>query len=99
MAGDKRFNPEKDTSTEKGLHRRTFLKGMLAGGVVLSTGGIIAGKLMSSGGAINPQKAYLRDILAGDRVLREREYVLMSDDEKRRLLAFFEANYRKARKE
>ncbi len=99
MAADKRFNPERNPSTEKRLHRRTFLGGMLAGGVVLSTGGIVAGKLLSSGGAIDPQRAYLRDIMAGDRVLKQREYVLMSDDEKRRLIAFFEANYRKAQRE
>ncbi len=99
MAADKKVNPEKTSSTKKRLHRRTYLNGMLAGGVVLSTGGIIAEKVLSSAGSVNPQEAYLRDVVAGDRVLKEREYVLMSEEEKRRLIAFFETNYRKAAKE
>ncbi len=99
MACEKRLNPEKASLTERRFHRRTFLKGMVAGGVALSTGGIIAEKIVSTVGAVNPQRAYLRDVMAGDRVLMEREYVLMSDEEQRRLIAFFEENYRRALKE
>ncbi len=41
------------------------------------------------------QEAYRKDVLVGDRVLAEKEYVLMTEQEKQELVRMFVDNYKK----
>lgn len=89
-------NREKD-ERQADISRRGFIKHAAIGGIALVyTAG--AGKFVASILPDDtPQKAYLNDILPGDRVMMEREYVLMTDREKEELMQMFIENHKASR--
>ncbi len=69
-------------SNEKEISRRSFFKKAAVGAVALAGTSELADLVASSVSETSPSELYAKDILPGDRVLAEREYVLMSDREK-----------------
>lgn len=88
-------NRERD-ERQAGISRRGFIKHTAVGGIAVAyTVGV--GKFVAS---IVPddasQKAYLKDVLPGDRVMMEREYVLMTEREKKQIVQMFIEDYKTA---
>jgi len=80
---------------KKHSSRRGFIKKALISAVAVATTAKLAEKTASLIAESDHQKEYLGDVLPGDRVMSEREYVLMSDSEKKNLVRSFEKDYRK----
>ncbi len=81
--------------SKKMMPRRSFFKGVIAGGAFMAGA---AGLIMLADSVIvtkSPQEAYLNDVLPGDKIIGEMEHVVMSDREKGKLVKMFEENYRK----
>ena len=80
---------------KKHSSRRGFIKKALISAVAVAATAKLAEKTASMIAEPDHQKEYLGDVLPGDRVMAEREYVLMSDSEKKQLVGSFEKDYRK----
>ncbi len=83
------------TSKEDHASRRTFIKNLAIAGAVIGTNALVAKKVASVVLEKDPQRAYLEDVLPGDRVMMAREYVVMTDEEKKRLVKTLIENYKK----
>lgn len=85
-----------ENKSKKQATRRGFLKkALIAGVAVTATAGIAkktAKTLLPEG---DHQKEYLNDVLPGDKVLAQREYVLMTKSEKEELVKTLESGYKK----
>jgi hypothetical protein len=75
--------------------RREFVKKALVSSVALTSTGVLSKKVASLIPDNNSQTAYLSDILPGDRVMMNREFVLMTDDEKKKIIRKFIKDYNK----
>ncbi len=80
---------------KKHSSRRGFIKKALISAVAVAATAKIAKKTASIIAKPDHQTDYLDDIIPGDRAMSEREYVLMSDSEKKKLVSSFEKNYGK----
>ncbi len=89
------YSPEELEKTGRRASRRNFIKKVFSAGVALTSTGVLAKKVSSLVPAENVQDKYLKDVLPGDRVLKSRKYVLMTDKEKRELIRFFTENYKR----
>ena len=82
----------KNTSTSS---RRNLLKGLLLGGVAVSTGIIAAKKVFKHMPEPGLRQRYMKDVAPGDRVHQGREHVVMTAREKADMVKFFKTNYRR----
>ena len=85
-------DPRSVTSTRS---RRNLLKGLLLGGVAVSTGIIAAKKVFKSMPEPGLKQRYMKDVAPGDRVHQSREHVVMTAREKSDMIKFFKDNYRR----
>jgi hypothetical protein len=76
------------------VSRRDFFKKTAVGTVALTGTAELARVTASSIPDDTAQQLYGKDILAGARVLKEREYVVMSDQEKEEMIQGFVDDYR-----
>jgi hypothetical protein len=77
------------------LSRRNFLKTVAVAGVSVTTAGTLAKKVSTLVLQDGPQGAPLDYILRGDRILMGREYILMTETEKKTMVGTFTDNYKK----
>lgn len=80
--------------------RRGFFKKLMIGGAtVTAAGGVVkvADSVITS--EFDAQQAYLDDVTPGDKIIAEREHVLMSREEKQDMLKMFLGDYQKSRSE
>ena len=80
--------------------RRGFFKKLMVGGAtVTAAGGVVtvADSVVTS--ELDAQKAYMADVTPGDKIIAEREHVLMSSKEKQDMVKMFLENYQKDRSE
>lgn len=77
--------------------KRAFMKKALIGGIAAVSTAAVAKKLISSeaAGRKNTQQAYVNDELMQDKVMKDKEYVLMTKEEKERMVQMFESDYYK----
>ncbi|MCK4846300.1 MAG: hypothetical protein KAS88_01415 [Deltaproteobacteria bacterium] len=75
--------------------RRNLLKGLLLGGVAVSTGIIAAKKVYKHMPSTGLKQSYLSDVAPGDRVHQGREHVVMTAREKADMVKFFKSNYKR----
>jgi secreted PhoX family phosphatase len=87
--------PSEHDGTEKPSQtsRRDFFKKAAVGAVAVTGTAELAKVTASSLTDDNAQTLYAKDIAAGDRVLAERDYVLMSDQEKKAMIQGFVDDY------
>lgn len=83
------------TTTSSEHSRRNLLKGLLLGGVAVSTGIIAAKKVYKHMPSTGLKQSYLSDVSPGDRVHQGREHVVMTAREKADMVKFFESNYKR----
>jgi hypothetical protein len=105
MADKKSISSHKTNYDDKGGHnmekaknctsRRQFVKKALVSSVALTSTGVLANKVASLVPDNSSQKAYLNDVLPGDRVMMNREYVMMTDEEKKKMIGMLIKNYKK----
>jgi len=95
-------NPENSERREpgagldgKGVVRRSFLKKAALGSLAVTASAGLAEKIVSTAAKVDAKKAYLNDVVPGDKVWQSREYVTMTSDEKNRLVQMFVENYYK----
>ncbi len=74
--------------------RRDFFKKAAIGGVSIAGAAGVVKLADSAKTERDLQAAYLRDVASGDRILQEREYVVMTAKEKEDMVRMFEENYR-----
>ncbi len=74
--------------------RRDFLKKAAVSTAAVTVTAGLAKKVVGVATEVDAKRAYREDILAGDRAWRDREYVVMTDTEKRELVRTFIDNYR-----
>ncbi|MEE9614374.1 MAG: twin-arginine translocation signal domain-containing protein [Thermodesulfobacteriota bacterium] len=91
---DSKSKKTKNSPATGNLSRRSFLKGAATVGVAVTAGGVLAQKTIKLFPTQDIKTAYMKDVLAGDTVLRSREYVVMTDNEKRDIVKFFKKNYK-----
>ena len=75
--------------------RRDFVKKALASSVALTSTGVLANNVASLVPDNDSQKAYSNDVQLGDRIMMNREYVLMTDEEKKKIIGMLIKNYKK----
>lgn len=87
---------------DKGVSRRGFFKRFMYGGAAVGAAGGAAKVAddavdeAKSEAVANLQKAYEMDVAPGDKIIAEREHVLMTDEEKENMLNMFIENYEKS---
>jgi hypothetical protein len=74
--------------------RRGFLKKAIVGTVAVTATAAVAKKTGDILLKEDAQQAYLNDVLPGDKVLAGRQYVEMTVEEKKSMVARFESNYK-----
>ena len=82
----------------KKLSRRRLLKGAAVGGVAIGTTGLLSKAVVSNLSKLHSgqaQRAYLLDVVTGDKALMSRGYEPVSIEEITELIKFFERSYRK----
>jgi hypothetical protein len=92
---------EKDSREQSGIDnmvkarssRRGFLKKAIVGAVAVTATAAVAKKTGDVLLKEDPQQAYLNDVLPGDSILAGRQYVEMTRDEKKSLVARLIKNY------
>lgn len=80
--------------------RRGFFKKLMIGGATVTVAGgtvKVADSVIAS--EFDAQQAYLDDVTPGDKIIAEREHVLMTRKEKQDMLKMFLGNYQKSRSE
>ncbi len=75
--------------------RRDFFKRAALGSIAVASTTSVAKMVASLATESDLQKAYLRDVLPGDRAISKREYVEMAEDEKKERIQMFTTNYKK----
>ncbi len=81
-------------SVSEGVTRRGFLKNAAVATTVVAASAAVTKTISTIIPKQNFQKKYADDILAGDKALSEREYVVMSDEEKKDIVKQFESSYK-----
>ncbi len=81
-------------AVSEGVSRRGFLKNAAVATTVVAAAAGITKTISTIIPKENFQKKYADDILAGDKALVEREYVVMSDEEKKDIVKQFESSYK-----
>ena len=85
---------------DNALSRRGFFKKLMVGGATVTVAG---GTVKVADSVVAPeldaQKAYIDDVTPGDKIIAEREHVLMTKKEKQDMLKMFLGNYQKSRSE
>ena len=95
IRGSKGATREKNgTDDPRKTSRRNFFRKAAIGAVAVTGTTELAKVTASSLVDDNAQTLYAKDIVAGDRVLAERQYVVMSDQEKEEMVQGFVDNYR-----
>lgn len=74
--------------------RRGFLKKAIVGAVAVTATAAVAKKTGDVLLKEDVQQAYLNDVLPGDKVLASRQYVEMTAEEKKSLVASLQNNYK-----
>ncbi len=89
-------NQADDTASSR---RGFFKKLMIGGATVTAAGGVVkvADSVLAS--ELDAQKAYMADVTPGDKIIAEREHVLMTREEKQDMVKMFLTNYQKSRSE
>ena len=80
------------------LSRRRLLKGAATGAVAIGTTGLLSKAVVSNMTKQRPgqaQRAYLSDVVPGDKDLMKRGYEPVSTKEITELIKFFERSYKK----
>lgn len=83
-----------ENKAKKRSTRRSFIKNALVSAVAVTTTAGVAKKTASVITQKDHQQEYGKDEQAAESALTKREYVLMSDREKKDLVRMFENNYR-----
>ncbi len=95
---DKDKKPEVVKGVKKvisdGVSRRGFIKNAALATTVVAASAGITTTISTIIPKENFQKNYADDVLAGDKALQEREYVVMSDKEKKDIVAKLEGSYK-----
>lgn len=73
--------------------KRAFIKTVLIGGVAVAAGAVISKKISSNIPKNNLASAYVDDELQQDKVMKDKEFVVMSKEEKDRMVQMFESEY------
>ncbi len=81
--------------TVNSTSRRDFFKRAALGSIAVASTTSVAKMVASLAMESDPQKAYLGDVLPGDRVMSKREYAEMTEDEKKERIQMFITNYKK----
>ena len=76
--------------------RRKFLKKATIGGLAVASTAGIAKKVADVTSKVDVKKAYLNDVLPGDKVWKKRKYVTMTEAEKNQMVQMFTENYKKS---
>lgn len=84
-----------DNRVKKHSTRRDFITRALVGAVAVTTTAKLAEKTATYISDADNNKKYFKDIAAGDRAMKEREYVVMSVREKKEYLEEILSGYRK----
>ncbi len=74
--------------------KRAFIKTALIGGIAVASGAMIAKKIVSNIPNTGLTKASVNDELQQDRVMKDKEFVVMSKEEKDRMVQMFESEYK-----
>lgn len=74
--------------------RRNFIKNAAIGGLAISIPVGVGSKVFSVPKA-DVQKAYMKDVVPGDKVWQKREYVPMTKIEKKQMVQMFTDNHKK----
>lgn len=74
--------------------KRAFIKTALIGGIAVASGAVIAKKIVSNIPNTGLTKASVNDELQQDRVMKDKEFVVMSKEEKDRMVQMFESEYK-----
>ena len=88
---------DKDSGVKKegmDFSKRAFLKTALMGGIAVVSGAVIAKKIASNIPNADLKSAYVDDELQQDRVMRDKEFVLMSREEKEQMVKMFASEYK-----
>ena len=75
--------------------RRDFLKRAAVGSIAVASTTSVAKMVTSLAKESDPQKAYLGDVLPGDRVMSKRDYVEMTEEEKEERVKMLITDYNK----
>lgn len=75
--------------------KRAFLTKALIGGVAVVSTAAIAKKVVSSSSVKDVKGAYLKDEQMQDRVMKDKQYVLMTSEEKEQMVQMFVSDYYK----
>ena len=75
--------------------RRDFLKRAAVGSIAVASTTSAAKMVASLARESDPQKAYLGDVLPGDMAMSKREYVEMTEDEKKERIQMWITDYKK----
>lgn len=87
--------PGEQKPKDADFSRRAFIKTALIGGVAVASGAAIAKNISSLSPNNNPQSANLDDGLQQERLMKDKEYVLMTRKEKEQMVRMFEDEYYK----
>ena len=91
MADEKDIAGIKNDGTD--FSRRAFIKKTLLVGVAVASTAAVAKKVASVTPRQDLRGAYLNDELQQDRVMKDKEFVVMSKEEKERMVQMFVGEY------
>lgn len=74
--------------------KRAFIKTALIGGIAVASGAVIAKKIVSNIPNTGLTNASVSDELQQDMVMKDKEFVVMSKEEKDRMVEMFEREYK-----
>ncbi|MBI4745886.1 MAG: hypothetical protein HY786_04940 [Deltaproteobacteria bacterium] len=74
--------------------KRAFIKTALIGGIAVASGAVIAKKIVSNIPNTGLANASVSDELQQDRVMKDKEFVVMSKEEKDRMVQMFVSGYK-----
>lgn len=87
------------SSNDKALSRRGLFKKLMFGAAAVGVAGGTAKVADSMLPETDLQKAYAMDVTPGNKIIAEREHVLMSRKEKQSMVQMFVEDYEKSRSE
>lgn len=73
--------------------KRAFIKTALIGGIAVASGAVIAKKIASNIPNTGLTKASISDEVQQDRVMKDKEFVVMSREEKDQMVKMFVSEY------
>ena len=74
--------------------KRAFIKTALIGGIAVASGAVIAKKITSNIPKTKLASAYVDDELQQDRVMKDKEFVVMSKEEKEQMVKTIVSEYK-----